>query len=160
MHIAEFEVPENSTWGGKTLKELNLRSRFRVHISSILRGKQRLNIPNGDTVIFPFDRIEAIGNDEQLTTFSKSLSNDIYPDDPEIEKREMKLRQMIIKSDSPFIGKTLGESGIRDKYNCMVVGVEEGQENLTMITPSRKFEKGDIIWVVGEEQSLAALGIS
>ncbi|EFZ36810.1 TrkA C-terminal domain protein [Hoylesella oralis ATCC 33269] len=160
VHIAEFEVPENSTWGGKTLKELNLRSRFRVHISSILRGKQRLNIPNGDTVIFPFDRIEAIGNDEQLTTFSKSLSNDIYPDDPEIEKREMKLRQMIIKSDSPFIGKTLGESGIRDKYNCMVVGVEEGQENLTMITPSRKFEKGDIIWVVGEEQSLAALGIS
>jgi CPA2 family monovalent cation:H+ antiporter-2 len=58
---------------------------------------------------------------------------------------------------SPFIGKTLKESGIRDKYNCMVVGVEEGQENLTLIDPSRQFELGDIIWVVGEESSLKEL---
>ena len=39
----------------------------------------------------------------------------------------------------------------------MVVGAEEGQENLTMIDPNRKFEIGDIIWVVGEEEKLKAL---
>ncbi len=36
----------------------------------------------------------------------------------------------------------------------MVVGLEEGQENLTHILPSRVFEKGDIIWLVGEEADL------
>ena len=66
----------------------------------------------------------------------------------------MKLRQFVLSSDTPFIGKTLAESGIRDQYGCMVVGVEEGQENLTMIDPQRKFEKGDIIWLVGEENDL------
>jgi len=35
-----------------------------------------------------------------------------------------------------------------------VVGVEEGQENLTLVDPQRKFEKGDIIWLVGEEADL------
>ena len=66
----------------------------------------------------------------------------------------MKLRQIIVNSNSPFIGKTLQESGIRDIYNCMVVGLEEGEENLTAMSPARRFEKGDIIWIVGEEDDL------
>lgn len=69
----------------------------------------------------------------------------------------MKLRQMVVTDTSPIIGKTLEESGIRDKFKCMVVGIEEGQENLSMIDPNRKFMKGDIVWIVGEEKQLKAL---
>ena len=69
----------------------------------------------------------------------------------------MHLRKMVLDTNSEFIGKTLRDSGIRDRYNCMVVGVEEGQENLTMIDPARQFVAGDIIWVVGEESQLKEL---
>lgn len=154
IHISDFDVPEDSSWGGKTLKELHLRERFGVDMSSIMRGSQRLNIPNGDTVIFPGDKLQVIGNDDQLQKFATALSTDLIPEDLEIEKREMKLRQLIISGKSEFCGKSLLESGIRDKYNCMVVGLEEGQENLTKIAPTRTFEKGDILWIVGEESDL------
>ena len=154
IHISDFDVPEDSSWGGKTLKELHLRERFGVDMSSIMRGSQRLNIPNGDTVIFPGDKLQVIGNDDQLQKFATTLSTDLIPEDLEIEKREMKLRQLIISGKSEFCGKSLLESGIRDKYNCMVVGLEEGQENLTKIAPTRTFEKGDILWIVGEESDL------
>lgn len=154
IHISDFDVPEDSSWGGKTLKELHLRERFGVDMSSIMRGSQRLNIPNGDTVIFPGDKLQVIGNDDQLKKFATALSTDLIPEDLEIEKREMKLRQLIISGKSEFCGKSLLESGIRDKYNCMVVGLEEGQENLTKIAPTRTFEKGDILWIVGEESDL------
>ena len=154
IHISDFDVPEDSSWGGKTLKELHLRERFGVDMSSIIRGSQRLNIPNGDTVIFPGDKLQVIGNDDQLQKFATALSTDLIPEDLEIEKREMKLRQLIISGKSEFCGKSLLESGIRDKYNCMVVGLEEGQENLTKIAPTRTFEKGDILWIVGEESDL------
>ena len=154
IHISDFDVPEDSSWGGKTLKELHLRERFGVDMSSIMRGSQRLNIPNGDTVIFPGDKLQVIGNDDQLQKFATALSTDLIPEDLEIEKREMKLRQLIISGKSEFCGKSLLESGIRDKYNCMVVGLEEGQENLTKIAPTRTFEKGDILWIVGEENDL------
>ena len=154
IHIGDFDVPEDSSWGGKTLKELHLRERFGVDMSSIMRGSQRLNIPNGDTVIFPGDKLQVIGNDDQLQKFATALSTDLIPEDLEIEKREMKLRQLIISGKSEFCGKSLLESGIRDKYNCMVVGLEEGQENLTKIAPTRIFEKGDILWIVGEESDL------
>lgn len=154
IHISDFDVPEDSSWGGKTLKELHLRERFGVDMSSIMRGSQRLNIPNGDTVIFPGDKLQVIGNDDQLQKFATALNTDLIPEDLEIEKREMKLRQLIISGKSEFCGKSLLESGIRDKYNCMVVGLEEGQENLTKIAPTRTFEKGDILWIVGEESDL------
>ena len=154
IHISEIEVPEDSTWCGKSLKELHLRERFGIDMSSIRRGSQRLNIPNGDTVIFPGDKLQIIGNDDQNHKFAQALTSELAPEDVDIEKREMKLRQLIISGGSEFLGKTLIESGIRDKYNCMVVGLEEGRENLTRVLPTRVFEKGDIIWLVGEEADL------
>ena len=154
IHIANLELPDDSLWAGKTLYSLKLRNRFGVHISSILRGSQHINIPNGGTILFPGDKLQAIGNDEQLTKLSKAINTELQPEVTDIEKHEMKLRSFTISNTSPFIGKSLKDSGIRDEYNCMVVGVDEGQKNLTLITPSRCLQAGDILWVVGEERNL------
>ena len=154
IHIANLELPDDSLWAGKTLYSLKLRNRFGVHISSILRGSKHINIPNGGTILFPGDKLQAIGNDEQLTKLSKAMKAELQPTITDIEKHEMKLRSFTISKTSPFIGKTLKDSGIRDEYNCMVVGVDEGQQNLTLITPSRCLQAGDILWVVGEEKDL------
>ncbi len=157
IHIADFEIPEGSLWAGKTLMELGLRNRFGVHVSSILRGKQRINIPSGTTVIYPGDDLQAIGSDEQLKALSDAIEEEMFSGDPEIEKREMKLRQIVITGKSKFLDKTLMESGIRDTYNCMVVGLERGEEDLWQPDPDYIFKKGDIVWVVGEEDSLKQL---
>ena len=154
IHIADFDVPTNSLWMGSSLKELNLGKRYGVHISSILRGGFRMNIPDGDYVLYPCDRLQVIGSDEQLAKFGHALETDIIQDDLTLENREMKLHQIIISDKSPFVGKTLEESGIRSIYGCMVVGLEEGKENLSPVNPKRRFQEGDIIWVVGEQNSI------
>lgn len=154
VHIADFDVPEDSLWGGKTLRQLGLGSKYGVHVSSILRGILRINIPNGDTIIFPCDKIQAIGSDDQLTAFGSALVREVRQKDPDIEKREMKLRQVVIREGGVFAGKTMKESGIRDKFNCMVVGIEEGKENLSPVAPSRIIMAGDIVWIVGEEEDI------
>ena len=157
IHIADFEVPFNSMWMGSSLKELNLGKKYGIHISSILRGGLRMNIPDGDYVLFPCDRLQVIGSDEQLANFSHALETDIIQEDLKLENREMKLRQVIISETSPFVGKTLEESGIRSIYGCMVVGLEEGKENLSSVNPKRRFQEGDIVWLVGEQESLSSL---
>ena len=154
IHFAEFEIPANSKWMGSTLKQLNLGQKYGIHISSILRGGRRYNIPDGESIIFPCDVLEVIGSDEQFNSFREAIERDVFSEDEELEKRVMKLRQLIIAADSPFIGKTLIESGIRDRYNCLVVGLEEGKESLSAVKPNRKFEEGDIIWIVGEQDDL------
>ena len=157
IHIAEFDVPFDSQWMGQTLKQLSLGSRYGVHVSSIMRGGRRLNIPDGDYVIFPGDRLQVIGSDDQLARLGTALKEEVLGEEENIEAREMKLRQLIIGPASPFIGKTLKESGIRSLYSCMVVGLEEGKENLSSVSPTRPFQEGDILWVVGEQEALDAL---
>lgn len=157
IHISDFEVPEDSIWAGKTLAELQLRSKFGVNVSSILRGRQRINIPNGNMQVYPGDKIQAIGSDDQLTSFGNALRTNVMPEDPDIEKREMRLRQLVISEKGRFYGKTLSESGIRDIYDCMVVGMEEGKETLSVLYPDHKFKEEDTIWVVGEKDNLERL---
>ena len=150
IHISDIDIPENSTWAGQCLADLRLRNRFGVHVSSILRGHQRINIPGGDSIVFPF-------RSNPIATIHAAVAGDIVPEDPDIEKREMHLSQIVIDRNSPFAGKTLPETGIRDRFNCMVVGREEGHENLSMVGTSYRFKLGDIVWIVGEEDALERL---
>lgn len=154
IHISEIEIPENSTWAGLCLADLRLSNRFGIHVSSILRGHRRINIPGGDDIVFPGDKLQVIGSDSQLAAAHAAVAGDIEPDDPDIEKREMRLSQIVIDNHSPFAGKTLPETGLRSEFNCMVVGREEGKENLSMVGPAYKFRLGDILWIVGEDDAL------
>ena len=138
VHIADFDVPMNSQWMGRTLMQLDLGKKYGVHISSILRANNRLNIPDGNYIIFPGDKLQVIGSDDQLSKFRHAIETEILGDDLLLEQREMKLRQLIISSESPFVDKTLKESGIRDLYSYMVVGLEEGKENLSPVHPNRR----------------------
>ena len=154
LHISDFQVPEGSEWAGKSLKELELRTRFGVQVSSILRGNRRINIPNGSALLFPGDKIQAIGSDAQLSNLNRAMRSEVFSDDPEIEKREMKLRRITLRKGCQFIGKTLSESGLRDVYDCMAVGLEEGKESLSPIDPNYRFENGDMLWIVGEQDAI------
>nr|WP_262911801.1 cation:proton antiporter [Leyella stercorea] len=157
IHISEIEIPENSTWAGLCLADLRLSNRFGIHVSSILRGHRRINIPGGGDIVFPGDKLQVIGSDSQLAAAHAAVAGDIEPDDPDIEKREMRLSQIVIDNHSPFVGKTLPETGLRSEFNCMVVGREEGKENLSMVGPAYKFRLGDILWIVGEDDALKRL---
>lgn len=157
VHISDIDVPADTAWAGKSLRELGLSNLYGVHVSSILRGHRRINIPGGDDKVFPGDRLQVIGSDEQLTAFSKAVSGNVAEADPDVEKREMHLRQIVIDKNGKFSGRMLGESGIRDKYNCMVVGIEEGKENLSAVNASYRFRPDDIVWIVGEAPDLEAV---
>ena len=67
------------------------------------------------------------------------------------------LQQIVIGHKSVFAGKTIAESGIRNRYNCMVVGLEKGLESLSPVTPTHRLNGGDIIWIVGEKDDIETI---
>mgnify|MGYP002622021135 CR=1 FL=1 len=157
IHISLITVPQDSLWAGKTLKELDLGSRFNVHVSSIMRGDRKINIPSGSDVIFPLDQLNVIGNDEQLQNLNNVLKQEVYPDTEDYDGRDMKLRRFVLRPNSPFVGNSLITIPLRDSYNCMLVGLEEGEENLSKVNPKYNFCAGDILWIVGEERDIKRL---
>lgn len=157
LHLADFEIPGESGWAGKTLLELSLGKKYGVHVASILRGKRRINIPGGTVRLFPMDKIQVIGTDEQLSRFAEEMIRVSSMDVDVIEKSEMTLKQFIIDSGSVFLGRTIRESGIREKYHCLIAGVERGNAELMTPDVNVPFEEGDVVWVVGEKEDVYQL---
>lgn len=159
LHLSDFLIPAESAWAGKTLRELDLGKKYDVHVASIIRGKHRLNIPDGNTCIFPNDLIQVIGTDEQLSLFASVAEKAIHTyDDEDFGKHEMKLKQFVVAKDSPFVGRSIIECGIRNKYHCLVVGIESAGEDV-LRTPQvhMPLKEDDVVWVVGEEDDLNQL---
>ena len=159
LHLSDFKIPADSSWVGKTLKELDLSRKYGVMISSIIRGTHRVNIPDGSSRVFPDDTIQVIGSDEQLSVFADQVDKAVisYADE-DFEKREMKLTQFIITPNSSFVGKTIISTSIRNSYHCLVVGVEaDGDDKLSKPDVNRPFAPNDVVWIVGEEDNLSKL---
>ena len=158
LHFADYEIPTDSSWAGKSIGHLRLGNKYSIHICSILRGGiQRINIPGPKEVIFPGDIIQVIGSDEQLNKFSEEIDSNRITPETDFEEREMKLRKLEIDDSSPLLGVSIKESGLRNRYNCMVVGLESGVSSLVIPNADRPLQSGDVLWLVGEEKSLAML---
>lgn len=159
LHLSDFQVPVDSEWAGQTLNELDLGRKYDVHVASIIRGNNRINIPGGSSRIFPGDTLQVIGTDDQLSHFSDCLEQQtVQMDDEELEHREMKLCQLVVDKGSPFCGKNIREGGFRNVYRCLVVGVERSNDG-TLMSPdvSVPLNEGDVVWIVGERDDVRRL---
>ena len=158
LHLSDFDIPADSLWAGYTLKDLNFGKKYGVHVASIIRGLHRINIPGANVRLFPGDTIQVIGTDEQLAEFSRQaerVSN--AAEENEIEKREMHLKQFVVDGESPFLNTSIMDSGIRNDYRCLVVGVEKEDGNLLSPEANMLLEDGDVVWVVGEKEDVYRL---
>ena len=155
LHLSDFDIPADSLWAGHTLNELNLGKKYGVHVASIIRGLHRINIPGANIRLFPGDTIQVIGTDAQLTEFSRQVERvSNAAEENEIEKREMHLKQFVVDGKSPFLNTTIKESGIRNMFRCLVVGVEKEDGNLLSPEANMLLEAGDVVWVVGEKEDV------
>ena len=158
LHLSDFEIPADSAWAGLTLLELNFGKKYGVHVASIIRVQHRINIPGANVRLFPGDTIQVIGTDEQLSLFSKQVEGASVPSvEDEVEKREMHLKQFVVDGNSPLLNMSIKESGIRNQYHCLVVGVEKEGGNLLSPEANMVLEKGDVVWVVGEQEDVYQL---
>ena len=158
LHMEDFDIPGSVAWGGRTLMELDFGKRFGVHVVSIIRGSLRINIPKGSDRIFPQDKIQVLGTDSQIEAFGAFLQGEVKViDQNAIEESEMVLQQFIIGEESPFLGKNIMESGLRNKYHCLIAGVEKPDGQLHSPDIKIPFAVGDVVWIVGEKNDVSTV---
>lgn len=156
VHLAELCLPEDSAWAGQRLRDLAFSHADGVMLAAIVRGNHRINIPDGETMLFPSDVMEVIGDDESLQTFAQRMQAEVRTDWADAGRR-LQLRRVILREGSPFVGLTLSASGIRSDHHCMVVGFEDNAGNIIPATADRTMLRSDAMWVVGEDQDVRQL---
>lgn len=158
LHLADFEVKQNSPSMGKTLKELNFRQKCNVNIVTIIRGNRRINIPGGNERLYPFDKLVVVGADDDLNKFRKYIVERYKESQSNLqETKEVNMEQFYISEGSGLIGRTILESGIRDNSGCLVIGIERDARSIKNPPPTTVFEQGDIVWIVGEHEKVVRL---
>lgn len=156
LHLADFTVSPDSIYVGRTLKESSLRTLFQINVISITRGEKRLDIPQGEEHLYPYDKVTVVGTDRQLESFRTSMEQ------KKVERNgngtssqdEMEIGQFPVEGGSPLIGKTIREADISDS---IIIGIERSTVNIMNPDPDTIFKENDTVWIVGKRKIIKGL---
>lgn len=153
-HMAEFDIARESNLAGKTLEELSIREQFGINIASIRRGDVLINIPIRTERLFPGDEISVIGTDDQVKEFKIYLDKNEIDVPEEVEQSDIILQKLELKN-RVCIGKSIRESGIREKTHGIIVGIERNGKRILNPESHLILEDSDILWIAGEKKKIA-----
>ena len=151
---------------GKTLKQLDWGHRFNVNVIRVLRGKKHLNMPSGNVELKAGDRLLVIGRREDLRTLRLSLNLPEQAEAPTLraftENQEgdaAHLYATVIPVDkvSELQGKSIRSSGLREKYDCMILGLQRSRLPILQPDVNMTIQKDDLVWVLGTRKMAARL---
>jgi monovalent cation:H+ antiporter-2, CPA2 family len=156
-HLARLEMkPESPVIGGR-LDELKIRENFGVTIALIERGNRKIAAPGRNERLFPHDRIAIIGTDEQIEKFRQLVEPGEHELNREIQDLKYALHPIAIDVSSPFLGRSIRDSGIRELSRGLVVGVERKGNRYLNPESLMIIEEGDLLWIVGDSEKIGRL---
>lgn len=150
VHTEIFEISQESSYAGKTLREMPFRHTSGANVVKIIRGKKNILIPSGNEMLFPMDKLLAVGTTLQLETMRTALEEGEQP--VPIKEYRFELEPITLTANSFLTGKTLREAEMRS-YGCMVISFLRGDRFETNPKPDFRFQEGDVVWVAGEKSA-------
>lgn len=148
VHIVEMEVNPNAPYVGKELLDLKWREKYGINIGYIQRGEKLIHSPSRFQVLHPFDKVGIIASDEQFNHFKPIFdATEIVAEE---DRTNIKLGKILINENSPANGKSIRESGIREKTLGLVVAIRRGENRILNPESTEVLLTDDIVFVVGE----------
>jgi len=152
VHTETIVLSAESSFAGTQLKDLPLRSQSGANIIKISRGTTNITIPSGDVMLFPGDRILAVGTSTQLERLRSLFSSSVLVAEKDA-KESFKIEALVLDEDSFLTGNTLRSISLR-KYKCMIISVLHNGQFITNPEPDYYFTTGDTVWIAGDTDSL------
>lgn len=158
-HLADFEIDATATFTGKPLDQLAWREQYGINIAFIKRGPRIIYAPSRNEQLFPYDTIGIIGTDEQMQRFRQLVEARTGEDEQQQQQdiENIILQKITVDETNRLKGKTIRASGIREKTNGLVVGIERKGEHLLNPASDMQFEWDDVVWIVGDRRLIQSL---
>lgn len=148
-HLVSVHVHPNSTVVAKRLQELRFREEHGLNIVAIQRGSRIIIAPKASDVLLPDDQLLFLGTDKEIDSVRHLLELPSHEEEVIPELSTYRLRTISVHEGSPLVGRSILQSGIREKFGGMVVGVE--RQGKRLFNPKSDFiiEAHDLLLVVG-----------
>lgn len=173
LYVVRTVVPADSPLHQKSLSALGYKKFFNANIIKIVRKGRHLNIPGAKEKLHAGDEVYFMGSAGEMAVFRERTD----PVKLQLAEEEMQtLHQFIDAQDDNrhdnllcFVvevekgdrleGKILKNAGIKENYHCFVLGM--ARDALPLLEPDRnlRLEPGDLVWLLGREQTAAKLAV-
>ena len=71
-------------------------------------------------------------------------------------QHHISLSQYPIGEGSVMINKSIARLGVREQTECLVIGIDRGNESITSFSAGFVFHESDVVWIAGETDKLAS----
>lgn len=168
-----YRIGEGSPVAGHSLLELGFRTEYGFNVLQLTDGREVIDMPGGSQLVHAGSELLIIGTKMQLDAFDAGIVQkglaisqtrntqnlrQFMLESHELQEEQQFLSCAItIDRHSPLLGKTLKAADLRNKWNCLVVGLERGAYTMTNPHVSLVFEKNDLLWVLGKQKMINTL---
>ena len=169
IHMERVHVPSRSLWAGHRLLDLDFSNRNGVTVAAVIRHTRddediplRIDIPSASTTVYPGDILEIIGDDASIESFAARSRQEVIPAAALPSSRSslpdgLKLQRMVAGDGFPLLGRTLAESGLHDRYQCMLIGIEDSDGHILRVGARHVIARHQVLWIVGRKEGIDAL---
>lgn len=159
-HLVRIRVHPNADLVKKSIGDSGLRMKYGLNVVAIQRGFRSIVAPKADEMILPKDELLVLGTDEQIERVRVAIERPPGLSERFHDLAGYELRQFRVTEQSPLVGKAIRDSTIRETTGALVVGIERVEQRIINPDSVLKLDVGDVLWIVGEKDSLDLLGSS
>lgn len=157
-HLVRIQIHPNAIYSGKSLIETQLRSKYGINVVAIRRGLESLIAPKPTERLFPHDEILVLGTDECIETVRSYLTDPSATSLSHATLTGYELKQIEFHSNSHFTpGVSIRNSGIRERYGAIVVGVERDGKHMMNPDSDMPLENDMVLWLVAPSENFDRL---
>jgi voltage-gated potassium channel len=116
-------------------------------------AEEKLRRAGADNVIFP----SVMGGRQMVSAMTKPIIMDFVENVIYNQELHLDIAEIAVSSKSGLVGVRLAASGIKDKFNSIVVAIKRGEGLITNPSADEVITGGDIMVVLGHRDLLAEL---
>lgn len=157
IHLEKMTVSPDCEYVGKRLIDTDLRPKYGASLVSVERGSKIYDLPSKDFMIFPYDKLTIVANDNSTMELKSVIEVNNGFAIKERKQSDIDLYNFKITENSMFFGKSLRSSGFNELYNATVIAIERNDEFMLNPLASTVFAEGDKVWFVSASQAADAI---
>ena len=144
LQLAHYKVEEGSVTAGQTLLNLALRESYGCNVLQADTGRQIHDMPGGSFTITAGTKLLIIGTKAHFKLLNAAIKNKnlglTMLDSPVSMRQFMLVNEaegrhdiafmpcaITVDKHSPLLGKSIKSTDIRNKWHCLVIGLERRQ---------------------------------
>jgi di/tricarboxylate transporter len=155
--LFNIRIPADSKLINKTLAESRLGSALGWNVIAIIRNQETRSAPGPAEIIRAGDQLTVEGCPDNLKDLKNWRQLMVDEGGIDIQKPysgEIKVGEITIAGNSPFIGKTLNSIGFRARFEANVLAVRRSSGIRRTNLQDIPLERGDVLLIAGHHERL------